>query len=76
MFADLYKKEEEVKEQERENAKLTANALAAKAASKMKSQFLANVSYLAAGTASRLSLPFTLDVARDPYAHRRSHRNE
>ncbi|KAJ9648550.1 hypothetical protein H2199_001405 [Coniosporium tulheliwenetii] len=42
---ELHKKEEEVQEQERENAKLTANAVAAKAASKMKSQFLANMSH-------------------------------
>jgi signal transduction histidine kinase len=37
--------EEQLKEQERENSKLLTNEAAAKAASKMKSQFLANASF-------------------------------
>ena len=40
---ELRAREDELQQQERENAKLLANAVAAKEASRMKSQFLANV---------------------------------
>jgi hypothetical protein len=43
-FTEARKQEAQLKEQEKENSKLLANEAAAKAASKMKSQFLANVS--------------------------------
>ncbi len=43
---ELRKREIELQHQAKENAKLLANALAAKEASRMKSQFLANVSYV------------------------------
>lgn len=46
MLAELRRREKELQVQEKENSKLLANALAAKEASKMKSQFLANVSLL------------------------------
>ncbi|KAI9687292.1 MAG: hypothetical protein M1822_002335 [Bathelium mastoideum] len=39
---ELRKREQDLKKQEKENAKLMANTLAAKEASRMKSQFLAN----------------------------------
>jgi PAS domain S-box-containing protein len=41
---ELHARDLELREQEKENAKLLANAVAAKEASRMKSQFLANVS--------------------------------
>lgn len=41
---DLRKRERDLRLQEKENSSLLANALAAKEASRMKSQFLANVS--------------------------------
>lgn len=46
VLVELHKREQELQEQEKENAKLLANASAAKEASQMKSQFLANVSDL------------------------------
>lgn len=42
---EMRKKEDELRGQETENARLLANAVAAKEASKMKSQFLANMSH-------------------------------
>jgi hypothetical protein len=42
-FTQSRQQEAQLKEQEKENSKLLANEAAAKAASKMKSQFLANV---------------------------------
>lgn len=42
---ELRERESELKKQEEANAKLAANALAAKEASRMKSQFLANMSH-------------------------------
>lgn len=42
---ELHKREQDLRVQEKENAKLLANALAAKEASRMKSQFLANMSH-------------------------------
>lgn len=42
---EMKKKDDELRDQERENAKLLANAVAAKEASRMKSQFLANMSH-------------------------------
>jgi len=43
-ITELRKREQDLRTQEKENSKLLANALAAKEASRMKSQFLANVS--------------------------------
>jgi len=42
---ELRERESELKKQEEANAKLAANAIAAKEASRMKSQFLANMSH-------------------------------
>ncbi|KAF2099304.1 hypothetical protein NA57DRAFT_23998, partial [Rhizodiscina lignyota] len=42
---ELRDREDELRKQERENARLLANAVAAKEASRMKSQFLANMSH-------------------------------
>lgn len=42
---ELRAREDDLRQQERENAKLLANAVAAKEASRMKSQFLANMSH-------------------------------
>ncbi|KAK3065882.1 hypothetical protein LTS18_002281, partial [Coniosporium uncinatum] len=44
-ITELQKREQELKNQEKENSKLLANAAAAKEASRMKSQFLANMSH-------------------------------
>jgi len=43
-ITELRKREQDLRTQEKENSKLLANALAAKEASRMKSQFLANAS--------------------------------
>lgn len=50
-ITELRRREDQLRNQEKENAKLLANAVAAKEASRMKSQFLANVS--TAGLCSR-----------------------
>lgn len=44
-ITELREREEQLKEQEKENARLLANEAAAKEASRMKSQFLANMSH-------------------------------
>jgi signal transduction histidine kinase len=44
-ITELREREEQLKEQEEANSKLLANAVAAKEASRMKSQFLANMSH-------------------------------
>jgi signal transduction histidine kinase len=44
-WAELRQRESELRQQEQENTRLLANAVAAKQASKMKSQFLANMSH-------------------------------
>jgi FtsZ-binding cell division protein ZapB len=43
---ELKEREEDLKEQEKEKSQLVANEAAAKEASRLKSQFLANVSFL------------------------------
>jgi PAS domain S-box-containing protein len=44
-ITELRKREDQLREQEKENSRLLANAAAAKEASRMKSQFLANMSH-------------------------------
>ncbi|KAK7729575.1 hypothetical protein SLS57_002063 [Botryosphaeria dothidea] len=44
-ITELHKRREELQAQEKENSELVANAVAAKEASRMKSQFLANMSH-------------------------------
>jgi PAS domain S-box-containing protein len=44
-ITELHDREKQLKEQGEENARLTANAVAAKEASRLKSQFLANMSH-------------------------------